>query len=58
MTQTNVAILIFNGVQLLDFIGPFEVFSITSEINEEKPFNVFLVAETLNAVSIPLWFEF
>jgi transcriptional regulator GlxA family with amidase domain len=50
MTQTNVAILIFNDVQLLDFIGPFEVFSITSEINEDKPFNVYLVAETLNAV--------
>jgi len=50
MTQRNVAILMFNDVELFNFIGPFEVFSIASEINEDKPFNVYLVGETLNCI--------
>ncbi|HHW84643.1 MAG TPA: DJ-1/PfpI family protein [Chloroflexi bacterium] len=44
----NVAILIFPGVELLDFAGPFEVFS-AARINFETPerlFNVFTVAES------------
>ncbi|MBE9142292.1 DJ-1/PfpI family protein [Planktothrix mougeotii] len=50
MTQKNVAILMFNDVEILDFAAPYEIFSITSEINEDKPFNVYLVAETLNSL--------
>ncbi|CAD5952190.1 Isonitrile hydratase [Planktothrix tepida] len=50
MTQKNIAILMFNDVEILDFAGPYEVFSIASEINEDKPFNVYLVAETLNSL--------
>ncbi len=50
MTQKNVAILMFNDVQIMDFTGPYEVFAITSEINEDQPFNVYLVAETLNSL--------
>lgn len=46
MTQKNVAILLFNDVEVLDFAGPFEVFSVTSEINEDQPFQVYTVAET------------
>ncbi|ERT05340.1 DJ-1/PfpI family protein [Lyngbya aestuarii BL J] len=45
MTQRNVAILLFNDVEVLDFAGPFEVFSVTSELNEDKPFLVYTVAE-------------
>lgn len=41
----NVAILIFNDVEVLDFCGPFEVFSVTHEIHSLKPFNVYTVAE-------------
>lgn len=41
----NVAILIFNDVEVLDFCGPFEVFSVTNEIHALKPFNVYTVAE-------------
>lgn len=41
----NVAILIFNDVEVLDFCGPFEVFSVTNEIHSLKPFNVYTVAE-------------
>lgn len=51
MDRKQVGILIFENVEVLDFCGPFEVFSVT-RLNEEKrreepsPFNVFLVAET------------
>ncbi|MDJ0632941.1 MAG: DJ-1/PfpI family protein [Xenococcaceae cyanobacterium MO_188.B29] len=45
MIKRNLAILIFDGVEVLDFAGPFEVFAVTSELNNYEPFNVFLVAE-------------
>jgi transcriptional regulator GlxA family with amidase domain len=51
MAQRRVAILIFPDVEVLDFAGPFEVFSAT-RLNEERrsaessPFQVFLVAES------------
>lgn len=41
----NVAIFIFNEVEVLDFCGPFEVFSVTNKIHSLKPFNVYTVAE-------------
>jgi transcriptional regulator GlxA family with amidase domain len=50
MARKRVGILIFNDVEVLDFCGPFEVFSVV-RINEEKrleepsPFEVILVAE-------------
>lgn len=40
----NVAILLFNEVEVLDFAGPFEVFAVT-ETAGKRPFNVFTVAE-------------
>ena len=55
MNRKQVGILIFENVEVLDFCGPFEVFSVT-RLNEEKrreelsPFNVFLVAETKKPV--------
>ena len=48
--QKRVGILIFDGVEVLDFCGPFEVFSV-ARLNEEgrleepSPFEVMLVAE-------------
>lgn len=41
----NVAILIFNDVELLDFCGPLEVFSVTGRQDNSSPFNVYTVAE-------------
>lgn len=41
----NVAILIFDGAEVLDFAGPFEVFSVSSQINEHKVFDVFTVSK-------------
>ena len=47
MSQSkNVAILIFNDVEVLDFAGPFEVFSITGRRDDLAAFNVYTVAET------------
>jgi len=50
MTRRRVGILIFPEVEVLDFCGPYEVFSVT-RLNEERrreepsPFEVVLVAE-------------
>jgi transcriptional regulator GlxA family with amidase domain len=42
--KRNVAILLFDDVEVLDFAGPFEVFAVTAELNDPTPFNVFTVA--------------
>lgn len=42
----KVAILIFDEVEVLDFCGPFEVFSLAGRNLSEKPFEVFTVAES------------
>jgi transcriptional regulator GlxA family with amidase domain len=42
----NVAILIFDNVEVLDLCGPFEVFSVTGRQSDANPFNVYTVAET------------
>ena len=57
MKQRNVAILIFDDVEVLDFCGPFEVFSVTGKRDGSDPFNVYTVAErptisARNALSI------
>src|SRR5438046_2461263 len=41
----NVAILVFDDVEVLDFCGPFEVFSVTGRAKSQSPFQVFTVAE-------------
>lgn len=49
--KINVGILIFEEVEVLDFAGPFEVFSIAEGTDSEKLFNVFTIAETKNTIS-------
>lgn len=44
MNKWSVGIFLFNEVEVLDFAGPFEVFSLT-EVNEEKTFTVYTVSE-------------
>jgi transcriptional regulator GlxA family with amidase domain len=51
MKRTQVGILLFNDIEVLDFCGPFEVFSVARRNEarrreEPSPFQVFLVAET------------
>jgi transcriptional regulator GlxA family with amidase domain len=45
----NVAIVVYNGVEILDFAGPAEVFAASSSRGangQERAFNVFLVSKT------------
>lgn len=43
----NVGILLFHEVEVLDFAGPFEVFSITRVLQDDgKPFRVHIIAQT------------
>jgi putative intracellular protease/amidase/catechol 2,3-dioxygenase-like lactoylglutathione lyase family enzyme len=44
-TTRNVAILIFEDVEVLDFCGPFEVFSVANRFTDSPAFHVFTVAE-------------
>ncbi len=38
--KRNVAILLFDEVEVLDFAGPFEVFAVTNELHDHAAFNV------------------
>ncbi|MBP2651726.1 MAG: DJ/PfpI family protein [Firmicutes bacterium] len=44
--KLNVGIFLFNEIELLDFAGPFEVFTVTAELNDFKFFNVFTITES------------
>ena len=60
MNQLNVGILIFDGVEVLDFAGPYEVFSRTRtepgvesrRSDASAPFNVFTVAQRPAPVTV------
>ncbi|WP_225742885.1 DJ-1/PfpI family protein [Marinilactibacillus sp. Marseille-P9653] len=46
MKQKIVGILLFNEVEVLDFAGPFEVFSVTEDHSEkDKPFKVVTISQ-------------
>ncbi len=45
MTTRNLAILLFDDVEVLDFCGPFEVFSVAGNFVDPLPFHVVTVAE-------------
>jgi len=59
MNQSNVGILIFDDVEVLDFAGPFEVFSRTRldagvqarRSTDSAPFNVFTVARSEDPIT-------
>jgi transcriptional regulator GlxA family with amidase domain len=46
----NVAILLFDDAEVLDFCGPFEVFSTTNELQHERLLRVFTVALSTRVV--------
>jgi len=50
-TSRRVAIVIFDGVEVLDFCGPFEVFSVTGGRQNETPFQVVTVAEEMKPIA-------
>jgi transcriptional regulator GlxA family with amidase domain len=50
MTTKNLAILIFDDVEVLDFCGPFEVFSVANHYTDPPAFSVLTVAEKAGPV--------
>lgn len=44
MKRRSVSILVYDGVEVLDFAGPFEVFAVTDELTDGKHFEVSLAA--------------
>lgn len=48
--RRNVAILIFPEVEVLDFAGPFEVFSVADKLSNAEFFNVYTLAESAASV--------
>ncbi|CAL2082736.1 DJ-1/PfpI family protein [Tenacibaculum sp. 190524A05c] len=62
--KKNVGIFIFDDAEVLDFAGPFEVFSVTSELNNFELFDVFTVAKTkqpiraVNGLSVNPTYDF
>src|SRR5262249_40406550 len=49
-TTRNLAVLIFEDVEVLDFCGPFEVFSVANRFTDPPAFNVLTVAERAGPV--------
>ncbi|MCP3922275.1 MAG: DJ-1/PfpI family protein [Desulfobacterales bacterium] len=45
MNRKNLAILIFDDVEVMDFAGPFEVFSVTDELSNHELLNVYTVGQ-------------
>jgi transcriptional regulator GlxA family with amidase domain len=50
MPTRTLAILIFDDVEVLDFCGPFEVFSVANRFSDPPAFNVLTVAEKAGPV--------
>ncbi|MBH61151.1 MAG: AraC family transcriptional regulator [Alphaproteobacteria bacterium] len=48
--KRNVGIVVFDGVEVLDFAGPYEVFSVAGEVIDPGAFNVYLIAESANTI--------
>jgi len=46
----NVAILVFPGIEVLDFAGPFEVFGVTGDMTDPTPFEVYTIAESTEPI--------
>ncbi|MDZ5609155.1 DJ-1/PfpI family protein [Bacillus pseudomycoides] len=51
ISHWNVGIFLFNEVEVLDFAGPFEVFSVTTEMNGVHPFTVHTVSQDGNMIT-------
>jgi transcriptional regulator GlxA family with amidase domain len=49
--RLNTAVFIFEDMELLDFAGPFEIFSVTDQLNDSSLFNTYTVARDNEVVS-------
>lgn len=60
----SVGMFLFNEVELLDIVEPFEVFSVTAELNNYQRFNVFTITEnggkirTVNGLQVVADYDF
>ena len=45
MKKRTVGIFLFDDAEVLDFAGPFEVFSVTAQIHPDEPFQVFTISK-------------
>ncbi|MGD1978312.1 MAG: DJ-1/PfpI family protein [Akkermansiaceae bacterium] len=43
--KSSVSILVFEDVEVMDFAGPFEVFSVTNELNDDSLFDLEIIAQ-------------
>lgn len=50
MKKRLIALFLFDDVEVLDFAGPFEVFSVTNELNEHRLFDIATVSRDGTAV--------
>lgn len=50
MIKNTVGIFIFDDAEVLDFAGPFEVFSVTSQLNNYETHHVFTVGKSTDVV--------
>ncbi|WP_136795336.1 DJ-1/PfpI family protein [Desulfosediminicola ganghwensis] len=48
--KTDIALLLFEDTEVLDFAGPFEVFSVTDELHQHQFYNIY----TVGLESIPV----
>lgn len=46
----NVAVLIYDNVELMDFCGPYDIFSIANKMSSEKHFNIYTVSENAGPI--------
>lgn len=46
----NVGVLLFDNVELMDFAGPCEVFSVTSELNDYELFDTFTISNDIDII--------
>lgn len=47
----NIAVLIYDNVELMDFCGPYDVFSIANKISLENVFNIYTVSENIGEIT-------
>ncbi|GAA4649469.1 DJ-1/PfpI family protein [Kistimonas scapharcae] len=50
MNKKTIALLLFDDVEVMDFAGPFEVFSVTNELNQDRLLTLHTVAVTTDPV--------
>ncbi|OQX33900.1 MAG: AraC family transcriptional regulator [Oceanospirillales bacterium LUC14_002_19_P2] len=50
INKKTIALLLFDDVEVMDFAGPFEVFSVTNELNQDHLFTLRTVALTTDPI--------